>query len=96
MSLEGIKEVQRHQGLRDCYQKFLSVPWQSGQKKGKLVLQLTLKADGEVSRVTEDSKASTLHEGIFNACVFKVLSSLKFPKESQGSDKTISVPLLFP
>ncbi len=96
ISSEGLTELIRYQPLHDCYDKFLQVPGQSGQKVGKVTIDLKLSKTGDVLAVKENSKKSTIHEDVLNSCVFQSLRNLKFPKEASGKETEISATLDFP
>ncbi|MCK6597127.1 MAG: hypothetical protein L6Q37_02080 [Bdellovibrionaceae bacterium] len=96
ISVEGLKELKRYQLIHNCYNKFLEVPGQSGQKTGKLVIDLILDKSGKVLGAKENSKDSTIHEDALNSCLFSSLKKLKFPKEASGDEAAISITLTLP
>ncbi len=80
-----------------CYDDIArEVPGQSGQKAGKLTIDLKLNKIGDVLAIKENSKESTIHEDVLNSCIFQSLKNLKFPKEASGIEKEISATFEFP
>lgn len=96
ISTEGLNELKFYQPLHDCYKAFLQASGSSGQKTGKLAIELKLDKTGSVLAINEIAKQSTLHSEILNSCLFQTLSNLKFPNETAGKAKLMSVTLSFP
>jgi hypothetical protein len=92
--MQGLVDIVkgRRDGFRCCYDLWSK---KNPGQEGKIVMVWSLKAKGELDKVTVDATKSTLKAPDVEACMINIASSLAYPPSPSAKVTTFSYPFEF-